>query len=123
MTETPQQARPVRAAENGSGSRSPEQIERDIAATRTQLAGTIDEIADKVSPAKVKRRAVDRAKAEVDRIKARIGEQITDDNGNIDPKKVAPLAAAALGLVLFRALRKVRDRRSARALRRRRSLR
>lgn len=123
MTETPQQARPVRAGENGSGSRSPEQIERDIAATRTQLAGTIDEIADKVSPAKVKRRAVDRAKAEIDRIKARIGQRITDDNGNIDPKKVAPLAAAALGLVVLRVVRKARDRRSARALRRRRSLR
>jgi hypothetical protein len=119
VTETPQHARPVRAAANGSGSRSPEQIESDIAETRTQLAGTIDEIADKVSPANVKRRAVDRVKAEIDRIKARVGEQLTDDHGNIDVKKVAPLAAAAAGLVLLSALRKVRRRRTSRARRRR----
>jgi hypothetical protein len=41
--------------------RNPDQIQRDIEATRTQLAGTLDELAERVSPKRLAGQARDRA--------------------------------------------------------------
>ena len=41
--------------------RSPEQIQREIESTRTQLAGTLDELADRVSPKRLAGQGRDRA--------------------------------------------------------------
>jgi Protein of unknown function (DUF3618) len=41
--------------------RDPEQIQREIEATRTQLAGTLDELAERVSPKRLAGQARDRA--------------------------------------------------------------
>jgi hypothetical protein len=41
--------------------RSPEQIQREIETTRTQLAGTLDELAERVSPKRLAGQALDRA--------------------------------------------------------------
>ncbi len=45
--------------------RSPEQIERDIRATRDRLAGTVDEIAGRVAPKTLLARAKESARAQV----------------------------------------------------------
>ena len=41
--------------------RDPDQIQREIEATRTQLAGTLDELAERVSPKRLAAQARDRA--------------------------------------------------------------
>jgi hypothetical protein len=41
--------------------RSPEQIQREIETTRTQLAGTLDELAERVSPKRLADQGRDRA--------------------------------------------------------------
>ncbi len=41
--------------------RDPDQIQREIEATRTQLAGTLDELAERVSPKRLAGQARDRA--------------------------------------------------------------
>jgi uncharacterized protein DUF3618 len=74
--------------------RSPAEIEADIERTRARLAGTVDEIAERVKPANVARRGAESAKA-----------QVVDDEGNLRVKRVAVLAVAvagAVGLVLWR---------------------
>ncbi|RJK97254.1 DUF3618 domain-containing protein [Vallicoccus soli] len=45
--------------------RSPEQIERDIKATRARLAGTVDDIAERVAPKTLLARAKESARAQV----------------------------------------------------------
>ena len=41
--------------------RDPDQIQHEIEATRTQLAGTLDELAERVSPKRLAERAGERA--------------------------------------------------------------
>ena len=41
--------------------RDPDQIQREIEATRTQLAGTMDELAERVSPKRLAAQASERA--------------------------------------------------------------
>ena len=41
--------------------RDPDQIQREIEATRTQLAGTLDELAERVSPKRLSMQARERA--------------------------------------------------------------
>ena len=41
--------------------REPDQIQREIEATRTQLAGTLDELAERASPKRLAERAGERA--------------------------------------------------------------
>jgi hypothetical protein len=86
---------PTEQAANGAKppparERTPAEIEADIERTRTQLAGTIDEIADRVHPKRVAQRGVDRARSVV-----------MDGNGRPRP---IPVAAAAIGAVALIAL-------------------
>ena len=72
--------------------RKPEQIEREIETTRTQLAGTLDELAERVSPERLAGRARDRT---VEFFQTPIG--------------MAVIGSVAL-LVALRIARKVRNR-------------
>jgi hypothetical protein len=74
--------------------RTPAQIEADIEATRLRLAGSVDAIADHVSPRNVADRAVARLKA-----------QVVDEQGNLRMDRVAVIAGvgvAVVGLMLWR---------------------
>ena len=84
------EARPPEPAKE----RTPAEIEADIERTRARLAGTVDEIAERVKPANVARRGVESAKS-----------QVVDEQGNLRTTRVAVLAVAvagAVGLVLWR---------------------
>ena len=74
--------------------RTPAQIEADIEATRLRLAGTVDAIADRVSPRNVANRTVERLKA-----------QVVDESGSLRMDRVAIAAGvgvAVVGLLLWR---------------------
>ena len=78
--------------------RSPKDIERDIETTRARLAGTIDEIGERVKPANVVERVKDKALA-----------QVVDGGGAVRTERVAALGGALLvfvGLLVVRARRR-----------------
>jgi hypothetical protein len=77
--------------------RSPAEIEAEIERTRAQLAGTIDEIAERVHPKAVARRGAERVR-----------ETVVDGQGR--PKKM-PAAVAAAGAAAMIALSIWRRRR------------
>jgi MYXO-CTERM domain-containing protein len=104
----------------GSPLRSPALIERDIEARRERLAGTIDALADRVSPKKILRRKVDAAKVSAAQaretalqitatVKDQATDKATDEQGNPRPDVLG--AAAAIALVAL-ALYVVKRRRS-----------
>jgi hypothetical protein len=73
---------------------TPAQIEADIEATRLRLASTVDAIAERVSPANVAHRAVDRLKA-----------QVVDDHGGLRKDRVVIIGGvglAVIGLMIWR---------------------
>jgi type VI protein secretion system component VasF len=76
----------VAGTETSPARRDPDALEKDIQRTREELARTIDAIADRVSPAKAARRAVNRVRDEVARI---------------DPKVAAAGAAVVVGVAAF----------------------
>lgn len=73
---------------------APQALVSEIERTRTELARTIDEISDRVSPSKVAQRTVDRARERI---------------SQVDPLIAAGAALAVVGVacfVLWRRLRK-----------------
>lgn len=78
-----------------TGSRSPKDIERDIEATRNRLAGTIDEISDRVKPATIAGKAKDKAKS-----------QVVDEDGKVRLDRLAGAAAAAVSAIGLGILRR-----------------
>jgi hypothetical protein len=74
---------------------SPAQIEAEIERTRTQLAGTIDEIADRVHPKRVVQRGRDRLRRRAGEAVGQVRERLVDGNGR--PRK-APAVVAAAGV-------------------------
>jgi hypothetical protein len=77
--------------------RTPEQIEADLERARSDLARTIDEIADRVLPRNIARRAVGKARA-----------QLVDEEGRV---RVGRVGAMAAGVAAFVALNIWRRRR------------
>ncbi|MFI6580171.1 DUF3618 domain-containing protein [Embleya sp. NPDC050493] len=71
--------------------RSPQQIERDIEAARANLAVTLDEIVDRVKPANVAARAMDKVRAQF----------IDSDTGAPRKERILPLAGGVAGLILL----------------------
>jgi Protein of unknown function (DUF3618) len=74
--------------------KSPAELEADIESTRERLAGTIDAIADRVAPANVARRAVDRVRS-----------QFVEPDGALRTQRVLILAAGVavvVGLAVWR---------------------
>src|SRR3954453_4139976 len=79
------------------GPRSPAQIERDIEATRNRLAGTIDEISERVKPANLLADA-----------KAKVKAQFVNADGSPRTDRIAIVGgavAAVVGLIVLRARR------------------
>ena len=77
-----------------SASRTPDEIERDIEATRVRLASSIDELADRVSPKNVAKRGADKARLTV-----------VDETGAPRTTRLAAIGAAVAavaGIVLWR---------------------
>jgi hypothetical protein len=76
--------------------RTPAEIEAEIERTRARLAGTVDAIADRVSPANVARRSAESAKS-----------QFVDEQGKPRAARVA-VALAVAGAVGFLVWRRSR---------------
>ncbi|MDP9396315.1 MAG: DUF3618 domain-containing protein [Actinomycetota bacterium] len=83
--------------------RSAEDIERDIEATRRRLAGTIDEISDRVKPANVAERGKSSARA-----------LVMDERGNLRMERIRPAVGVVVGLLVLSTVRRWRRRRRAR---------
>ena len=71
--------------------RDPNALVKEIERTRENLARTIDQLADRVSPANVARRALDRVRDELERPEARMAGAA-----------VAALAVAGVAIYLVR---------------------
>ena len=86
--------------------RSTKEIEADIAATRSRLSRTVDELAYRVSPDTLKNNAKQQAKAQVNTLVGQAKGTVVADSG--DPrfdniaKGLGGLAAGALVLGLLR---------------------
>ncbi|MBO2448085.1 DUF3618 domain-containing protein [Actinomadura barringtoniae] len=75
--------------------RDPEALEREIERTRLELAQTIDELADRLSPRNVAHRGVERMKAEADQVaKAARAFVYTEEPKDGEPGKINPKAVA-----------------------------
>jgi hypothetical protein len=99
------------ASAGGSGTggdapdtRSPAQIEADIAEARERLAGTVDEIAERVKPANVAKKGKESAKAQV----------VDPDTGALRMERVAVVGAVVAFYVALKVWRVRRDRRKGR---------
>jgi MYXO-CTERM domain-containing protein len=114
MPGSPEPARP------GAPLRSPAQIERDIEARRERLAGTIDALADRVSPKNVFRRKVEEAKVRAAQareralqltatVKEQATDKATDEQGKPRPDVLGAAAALALLALVLYALKRRRD--------------
>lgn len=85
--------------------RTPEQIEADITATRARLAATVDELVDRTHPRNVARRQVEHARS-----------QVFDERGQLRTQKLAAVGGAVVALlgVLLTIRRLARRRRAGR---------
>ena len=76
--------------------RNPEDIVKDIDATRERLVSNIDELGDRLQPEAIAKRQVDKVKA----------YYIDDVSGEIRQDRAMKTGAIALGLLLLRKLLK-----------------
>ncbi|GAA2597669.1 DUF3618 domain-containing protein [Actinomadura fulvescens] len=96
--------------------RDPEALEREIERTRLELARTIDELADRVSPRKVAERSKRRLKEEAEQVArtARsffyLQEPKDGEPGQINPKAVAVGVGVAVTLTALVLVRRRRRR-------------
>ena len=84
---------------------SPEEIEADIEVTRERLAGTVNEIADRVKPANIVRRKTEPARQLAAAAIASARAQVVNARGDIRTERAAAFGAAAvaaLSLVFWR---------------------
>jgi Protein of unknown function (DUF3618) len=79
-------------------SQTPAQIEADIEATRTRLAGTVDELATRVQPKEIARRSAEEAKA-------KLQAATHTEDGSLRTERVAAVGGAAALLVVLAGLR------------------
>ncbi|HEX5521888.1 MAG TPA: DUF3618 domain-containing protein [Pedococcus sp.] len=77
------------------------QIEADIIAARTRLAGTVDELQTRTAPKEIVRRQVEAAKV-------KFAEATRTESGDLRTERVAALAAAAVALIGLGAWRRHR---------------
>ena len=85
-------------------SRTPDQIEADIAAARLRLANSAEELIDQVHPNRIKQRQVDSVKQfvgnEVDAAKA----LVFNARGDLRQNRVLAIAGAVVGGLVFLAI-------------------
>jgi hypothetical protein len=82
----------------------PDTLVDEIERTRTSLAKTIDEIAERVSPSNVARRSADRARERIGQIDDRARERI----GAIDPLIGGAAALAVVSVTCYLVWRRLR---------------
>jgi len=82
----------------------PRTLVGEIERTRASLAKTIDEIAERVSPSNVARRAGDRARERISEIDDRARERVSQ----IDPLIVGGVALAAVSVTCYMVWRRLR---------------
>lgn len=82
----------------------PDALEAAIVARRAHLAGTLDELAERVKPANL---AADAKQEATDRVR----ETFTDSDGNLLRERVAAIAAAVVAVLTVVVVAKVRTRR------------
>ncbi|HET7476215.1 MAG TPA: DUF3618 domain-containing protein [Dermatophilaceae bacterium] len=73
-------------------SKSVDELESDIATTRTHLAGTIDELTTRAQPKEIARRQLASTKASLDRA-------TRTEDGDLRVERLAAVAAAVLAVV------------------------
>ena len=85
---------------------SPAEIEEQIEVTRTRLAGTLDQIADRVAPKNIANRQKEKVRVKVDAARTsavagaeQVKAQFVDAQGKPRPERLAALGAA-VALVL-----------------------
>jgi hypothetical protein len=71
----------------GVGNRTPDALVRDIEAARDRLAGTIDQIVERVHPKNAARRTLGNVKA-----------RFVDDDGSPRLENIAPVAGGIVGV-------------------------
>ena len=78
-----------------------DELEAEIAAARTRLAGTVDELHTRTAPQEIARRQVESAKT-------KFTEATRTQSGELRTERVAALAAAAVALIGLGLLRRRR---------------
>lgn len=81
--------------------KSVDEIEADIAAARSRLAGTVDELHTRTAPQEIARRQVETAKV-------KFTEATRTPTGELRTERIAALAAAAVALIGLGAVRRRR---------------
>jgi hypothetical protein len=81
--------------------KSVDELEAEIAAARTRLAGTVDELHTRTAPQEIARRQVESAKA-------KFTQATRTESGDLRTERIAALAAAAVALIGLGALRRRR---------------
>jgi len=81
--------------------KSVQELEAEISAARTRLAGTVDELHTRTAPAEVARR-------QVQSLREKFTEATRTETGELRTERVAALAAAAVALLGLGALRRRR---------------
>ncbi len=84
-------------ARSAGATRSPDEIERDLEQARRRLAGTIDQLADRVSPKAVAQRSADKAKL-----------QVIDASGAPRTNRIVAIGAAVVGWIALTVWRRRR---------------
>ena len=87
--------------------RKPEDIVNDIDATRDELINNIDEIADRLQPEEIAKRAFAKAEATAKKTAAQVKAYYVDDvSGEIRQDRAMKTGAIAFGLLVLRKLLK-----------------
>ncbi|QFG67893.1 DUF3618 domain-containing protein [Ornithinimicrobium pratense] len=88
--------------------RSMQEIEADIAATRSRMARTVDELAYRVNPQTLKANAIARVQGEIQQVVHRAQDKVVDPTGEPRYENIAKalggVAATALTLGTLRRL-------------------
>lgn len=103
------------AATRTSEPLSPQELEDEITAARHRLAGTIDDIADRVNPKNVAERTTAKAKVRATTAAEQARTTMTvffhTPSGELDTRKVSAVGGAVLLVVAIKIIARVRTRR------------
>lgn len=87
--------------------RKPEDIVKDIDATRDRLVANLDEISDRLQPEEIAKRTVAKGERTVKRVYGQVKDYYVDEvSGEIRQDRAMKSGAIALGLLVLRKLLK-----------------
>lgn len=84
-----------------TASKSVEELEAEITAARTRLAGTVDELHARTAPQEIARR-------QVESVRTKLNDATHTETGELRTERVAAIAAAAVALVGLAIIRRRR---------------